>query len=68
MSNSSIKPQLLPCAPTCGCKFHALAVYVHPTFTVPFQSEEYFESRETSVEELFCGNSHRLKVVGYFRR
>ena len=30
---SLIQPQLLPCTPACGYKFHALAVYLHPTLT-----------------------------------
>ena len=33
-----IEPQLLPYipyTPTCGYKFHALAVYLHLTFTAP---------------------------------
>ena len=36
---SSIDYQLLPYTPACGYKLHALAVYLHPTFAVPFQSE-----------------------------
>ena len=30
-----IKPQLLPCAPACGCEFHTLAVHPQPTLTAP---------------------------------
>ena len=33
--NINPEPQLLPCTPACGYKFHALIVYLHPTFTVP---------------------------------
>ena len=29
------EPQLLPCTPACGYKFHALVVNLHNTFTVP---------------------------------
>ena len=36
-SYNSIESQLLPCAPACGYKFHAPTVYLHPTFTAPFQ-------------------------------
>ena len=43
-SYSLIESQLLPCAPACSYKFHALAVYLHPTFTAPFQSEAYLEA------------------------
>ena len=32
-SYSSIESQLFPCTPACACKFHALEVYLHPTFT-----------------------------------
>ena len=38
-SDSSNEPQLLPCAPACGYKIHALAVYLHLTFTTTFQLE-----------------------------
>ena len=36
-SNLNINPeaQLLPCTPASGYKFHALADYLQPTFTVP---------------------------------
>ena len=33
ISYSLIKPQLFVCTPTFAYKFHALAVYQHPTFT-----------------------------------
>ena len=36
MSHISTKLKLVPCAPACDCKFLALAVYLHPTFTRPF--------------------------------
>ena len=32
------------------------------------QSEAHLESDQTSVVELFCGNSQRIKAVGYFPR
>ena len=38
-SYSLIKSQLLPCAPACSYKFHALAVYLHYIFKAPFQSK-----------------------------
>ena len=59
-SYSSIASQLLPCAPACGCKFHALAVYLYPSFTAPFQLEAHLESSRTSAVKRFCGNSRRL--------
>ena len=39
LSFSLIESQLLPCAPACDNKFHSPAVYLHPTFTAPFQME-----------------------------
>ena len=38
---SLIESQLLPGAPACSYKFHALAVYLHLTFAAPFQSEAH---------------------------
>ena len=35
ISYSLIEPQLLPCTPNCGYKFHALPIYQQPTFTTP---------------------------------
>ena len=35
ISYSLIEPQLLPCTPACGYKFHALAFQLHPTFIAP---------------------------------
>ena len=67
-SYSLIESQLLPCVPGRGYKFHALAVYPHPIFTTPFQSEVHLESSRAAAVELFCGNSQRLQAVGYFRR
>ena len=32
------------------------------------QSEAHMESSRTSAVELYCGNSQRIKAVGYFRR
>ena len=32
------------------------------------QSEAHLESSRTSAVELYCGNSQRIKAVGYFRR
>ena len=43
----------IPCARALAKKFHALAVYLHPTFTAPFQSEVNLESIRTSAMELF---------------
>ena len=43
-SDSSNEPQLLPCAPACGYKIHALAVYLHLTFTTTFQLEVHLKS------------------------
>ena len=57
---SSIESQLLPCAPACGYKFHALAVYLHPIFTAPFQSDAHLESNRTT--EIFSG-----EMVNVFR-
>ena len=34
-----IKPQVLLCVPTCGCKFHAYVVNLHLTFKASSQSE-----------------------------
>ena len=42
-SYSAMESQLLPCAQACGCKFHALAVYLQPRFTSPFQLEVHLE-------------------------
>ena len=67
-SYSSIKSQLFPCATAYGYKFRALAIYLHPTFTAPFQSEAHFKSNQTIAVEFFCGNSQRLSAVGYFYR
>ena len=67
-SYNSFKSQLLRCALASSYKFHALAVYLHPTFTTSFQSEAHLESSQASVVVLFCGNSRRLQAVGYFRR
>ena len=55
-----IKSQLLPCAPACCYKFHALAVYLHPTFTAPFQSEVHLEPSRTYAVKHFWKNSRRL--------
>ena len=63
---SLIECQLLPCAQACGYKFYALAVYLHPTFTAPFQLEVHLESSQTSAVQLFCGNSPHLQMIGYF--
>ena len=39
ISFSLIEPQLLPCTPARGYKFHALTFYLHPTFTAhPIES------------------------------
>ena len=52
-SYSSIESQLLPCAPAYGYKFHALAVYLNPTFKAPFHSEAHLESSRISAVRLF---------------
>ena len=67
-SYSSIKSQLFPCASACGFKFHAFAIYLHPTCTAPFQWEVHLESSQTTAFELFCVYSQCLQAVGYFRR
>ena len=51
-SYSLIESQLLPCVPACGCKFHALAVFLDPIFTAPFQSAVHLESSQTSAAKL----------------
>ena len=28
-----METELLPCTSACGCKFHALSIYLHPSFT-----------------------------------
>ena len=58
---SLIESQLLPCRTACGCKFHALAVYLHPIFTARFQSEVHLESCRISTVELFA------EIVDVFR-
>ena len=60
-SYSLIESQLLPCAPACDYKFHALAVYLHLPFTAPFQSEVHLESSQTSMVEFFA------EIVDIFR-
>ena len=49
-----IEFQIFPCAPACGYKFHALAIYLHPIFTAPFQSKVNLESSRTSAVEHFA--------------
>ena len=69
ISYSSIEPQLLPCAPSCGYKFHTLIVHLHPISTVPFQLETHLESIQKSVVVLSCGNSQCFSAIGnFFRR
>ena len=48
LTYSLIKSQLFSCAPACGYKFHALAIYLHPTFTTPFQLEAHLKSSGTA--------------------
>ena len=60
-SYSLVKSQLQPCAPVCGYKIRALAVYIHPIFTVPFQPEGHLESSRTCAVELFA------EIVDLFR-
>ena len=62
----AIEPQLLPCTRVCGYKFHALAVYLYPTFTAnPIGCA--FEIQWNICGGAFCGNSQCIKAVGYFR-
>ena len=69
ISYSSIEPQLLPCAPPCGYKFHTLEVHLHPIFTVPFEFEAHLESTQKSVAVLSCENSQCFSVIdNFFRR
>ena len=62
-SYSSIKSQLFPCAAACGCKFHALAIYLHPTFTSPFQSEAHLESSQTAAVEFFAETVSTFAII-----
>ena len=62
-----IEPVLLPYAPASGCKFYALTVYLHSTFTEPFWSDVDLESSQTSAMVLIGRNSQRLKAVSYFK-
>ena len=72
-SYSSIESQLFPCTPACACKFHALEVYLHPTFTAPFQSEAHLEYSRTSVVKvdvfsplaIFAKELHRRCLTGF---
>ena len=48
---SSTESQLLLCAPACGYNFHALAIDLHLTFTIPFQSEAHL------IESNICGQA-----------
>ena len=68
ISYSSIEPQLLPCATSCGYKFHTLEVHLHPIFTVPFQLETHLESSQKSVAVLSCRNSQYFSAIGNFFR
>ena len=61
-----IQFQLLPCAPAWDYKFHALAVYLHPTFVASFQSELHIESSRTSVVELFAEIVDVLRPLAIF--
>ena len=63
---SSIESQQLPHVPACSCKFHALTVYLHPTFTVPFQSEVHLESNYTSVARFFAEIVDVFRSLGSF--
>ena len=65
-SYSSFESQLLPYAPACDYKFHALAVQLQPTFTAPFQLKVHLEYSRRSAVKLFCENTQRLQTVGYF--
>ena len=60
-SYSLIESQLLTCAPACSYKFHALAVYLHPIFTAPFQSEAHWNPVEYLGWNLFA------EIVEVFR-
>ena len=48
-----------------GYKFHALAVYLHPTFKIPSQSEAYLEPSRTSAMELQAANNFRKKAPSW---
>ena len=65
-SYSSFESQLLPYAPACDYKFHALAVQLQPTFKAPFQLKAHLEYSRRSEVKLFCENTQRLQAVGYF--
>ena len=65
---SPIESEILSCAPPCGYKFHAFAVYLRSTFTSPLQSEAHLESSRTAAVELFYRNSRCPLVVGCFLR
>ena len=56
-----VQSSLHPYIPACGYKFHVIAVYAHPTFTAPFQSEMHLKSSRTSATELFA------EIVDVFR-
>ena len=46
-------------------------MHLQPTHTPHsqrLQSDPHLESGRKSVVELFCGNSLRVKAIGYFRR
>ena len=65
-SYSSIKPKLLPCATACGCKFHALAVYLHLTFTAPFQLEVHLESSQKCAVKVCSFSQKQSAPLGHW--
>ena len=52
--------------PVCDYKFHARLIYT--PHLQHLQSESHLEFSRTSAIKLFCGNSQRVKAVGYFLR
>ena len=70
-SNLNINPeaQLLPC--TNSMPLVTNSMHLQTTYNLHLQYlqwEVHLESSQTSVVELFRGNSQRVKEVGYFRR
>ena len=60
ISYNLIKPQLLPYAPVCGYKYHALTVYLHTTFTSPFQLKVDLESSRVNILRLLVISAEDL--------
>ena len=62
-SYSSIESQLLPCAPVCGYKFHALAVYLRSTFT----DSTFLIGGALGIQSNRCGGVFFVEIVDIFR-